>query len=144
MSKIRKSRQDAQKAAFLGEFGKIGVLTWSATAAGVSRSTVYGWLRDDEVFKAAFAEAEEAAADRLEVEAVRRGHDGVEKYVISQGRIVQHEGKPLMEREYSDALLIRLLQARRRDKFGNQSSIEHSTKDDKPLVTIYLPDNGRG
>ncbi|HTQ70964.1 MAG TPA: hypothetical protein VMH92_05655 [Acidocella sp.] len=144
MSKVLGKIRETQKSAFLKLFREIGVLAWCADAAGVARATVYEWKKADPEFLAAFTEAEEIAADKLEVEAIRRAHDGVERYVVNQGRIVNApDGTPLVEREYSDQLLIRLLMARRRDKFGNHQSLEHATKDDKPLVSVVLPHNFR-
>jgi len=80
---------------------------------GVSRVTVYQWRKDEPAFAEAWAEAEEDAVDVLRAAAIRRGVHGWDVPVVSMGKMVLDQtGKPLMERKYSDPLLLALLKAR--------------------------------
>jgi hypothetical protein len=129
----RKAIRDARKAAFLEAFAQTGVIRWAAATVPVDRHAVYDWCRDDPEFKVAFDAAEEDSADRLEQEAFRRSHDGVEKYVVSHGSVVHFDGKPLIERTYSDQLMMFLLKARRPERFRERQSVELSGKDGGPI-----------
>jgi hypothetical protein len=79
----------------------------AAAAIGAHRRTIIKWPDRDEEFKRRWNDAIEEGADTLESEAIRRGRDGVDRPVFYQGRIVGYT------KEYSDYLLIRLLEARR-------------------------------
>lgn len=61
-----------KKEIFLDTFRQRGTILHSYEAAGVSRKTIYNWLADDEVFKAAFGEAKEDFADLLEDQLYKR------------------------------------------------------------------------
>ena len=126
---IRVGKLLPKQRAFLKLFAQNGVVTHSATAVGINRTMAYEWRKTDLVFAAAFEDAAEMAADVLEQEAFRRAHDGVEKYVVSNGRVVMYapdgeEAKPLIERVYSDKLLELLMQARRPEKFRARSDVK--------------------
>lgn len=113
-----------QKATFLKFFSETGNATQAAEAAGFSRATAYRARHNDPDFAKAWDEAEERAADMLEAEARRRAVEGTERYVISQGKLVNGpDGKPLIERAYSDRLLEMLLRAHRPDKFAERRQI---------------------
>jgi transposase-like protein len=79
----------------------------AAAAIGAHRRTIIKWPDRDEEFKRRWNDAIEDGADTLEQEAIRRGRDGVDRPVFYQGEIVGYT------KEYSDYLLIRLLEARR-------------------------------
>jgi len=95
----KKRRQDA----FLKEFKLCATVTHAVRAAGIGRQTHYDWLRKDEEYQVAFAEAEIAATDALVAEARRRATEGVEEPVYYKGEVVGTIQK------YSDTLLIFLL-----------------------------------
>jgi len=68
----------------------------------------------DPAFAAAWEDAEEVAADRLEDEARRRAVEGVAEPLVSGGKLVRDDdGQPIMVRRYSDNLLLALIKARR-------------------------------
>lgn len=116
-----------KRALFLAELAKSGNVSHSAEVAGYARRTVYDYREQDPIFAAAWEEALERAADVLEHEARRRAVDGVEKYVTTaKGLIFDHEGNPLMERTFSDTLLIFLLKGVRPDKYRDNAKVEHS------------------
>jgi hypothetical protein len=95
----KKRRQDA----FLKEFKICATVTHAAKLANIGRQTHYDWLRKDEEYQVAFAEAEIAATDALVAEARRRATEGVEEPVYYKGEVVGTIQK------YSDTLLIFLL-----------------------------------
>ncbi len=95
----KKRRQDT----FLKEFKICATVTHAAKLANIGRQTHYDWLRKDEEYQAAFAEAEVAATDALVAEARRRAIQGVEEPIFYKGELVQ------TIRKYSDTLLIFLM-----------------------------------
>lgn len=96
---------------FLAELAAAGNIAAACRATGVSRSTVYNWRQASSDFAARFTEAMDEAIDSLEAEAWRRGRDGVAKPIFYQGEVCGHI------QEYSDRLLILLLQAHRPERF---------------------------
>jgi hypothetical protein len=88
--------------------------------ANIGRTTAYEWREADPSFAAAWKDAEEAAADKLEREAWRRAVEGTDKPVTFQGVITA------TYKEYSDRMLEILLKAHRPEKFVEKSKVEHS------------------
>lgn len=119
----------ARRRAFLEAFRLSGNVSAAARAADVDRTTPYGWAAADPDFKAAWEVAEQEAIDRLEAEAWRRAHDGVEEPVYQGGSLVGHK------RVYSDQLMVLLLKAHRPDKYRERQSIEHSGPAGGPIET---------
>jgi len=104
--------------AFLVAYIETGNITKAARMAHMSRTNHYEWLKESEDYKEAFAQAEEAVADRLEEEAWRRAVEGTVKPVFYKGQQVGGI------REYSDTLLIFLLNGMRPEKYKKHSSHE--------------------
>lgn len=102
----------------------------AARAIAVSRMSAYKWRRADPKFAEEWDEAIEVGCDRLEEEAWRRAHDGIERDVYYQGEVVGQE------RHYSDRLMERLLEAHRPDKY--RKNVGLSTPDG-PLGVVVLP-----
>ena len=101
---------------FLAKLRDSGNIRLSCRAAGIPRRTVYDWREKWKTFAAEWDEALEDACDVLEGTAWKRAVDS------------------------SDRLLMFLLKAHRREKYGDKVewSGELTTQ-----VHIYLPDNGR-
>ena len=100
-------------------------VTASARAIGASRRTLYNWRDRDEQFAAEWADALEEATDALEAEARRRAVEGVEEYVTCKDGLVRDEkGNPVMQRRYSDGLLIRQLQAYRPERYRDRATVD--------------------
>lgn len=95
-------------------------VTGAAALAVVNRKTVYDWRHADPEFAAAWEDAVEAGTDKLEDEAWRRAYAGYDKPLVSQGKVV---GTYL---EYSDTLMVKLLQGRRPQKFKDRVQNEHT------------------
>lgn len=130
-------RRDADQDAFLAAFGLNGNITAAARAVDHDRDVHYRWLAEDDedgTYARRFQAAREEFADRLEAEARRRAIDGVEEYVVSAGKlVVDDEGKPLVQRRYSDQLLVRLLEAKRPDEYRPRQQVEHSGPGGGPI-----------
>lgn len=108
-----------KQAAFLTAYALSANLSRAARDAGITRDLHYQWMREDPFYPELFEQCKREAAQSLEDEAVRRGKEGIERPVIYQGKMcfqeVEHvdpetgevtiRNVPLIEREYSDALL---------------------------------------
>lgn len=92
-----------RQAAFLAAFVRLGVVTYAARAARISRAIVYHWRDTDPRFEVRFQVASEEVADLLETEARRRALDGWEEEVYQGGVLVG------TVRKYSRQMLILLL-----------------------------------
>lgn len=116
---------------FFTTLGQRGIVKDACIAADIHRSTVYEYAKNGTPeWKARYRVAEEEAADVLETEAYRRAVEGVEEDVFQMG------GKVGVRRIYSDALLVRLLQARRPQKFRNNVTAELSGPDGGEIKTV--------
>lgn len=130
--RLTKEERATAQQKFLDSFKLNANITAACQQAAINRSTFYQWLEHDVGFSVSYRQAELQANDMLLAAAWRRGVSGVERRVISLGRIVYEEtplldkngkqvvdghgkpvmqstGKPLMEREYSDSVLLRLM-----------------------------------
>jgi hypothetical protein len=83
------------------------IVQHACDAVGILRCTAYRTRQADEEFAKAWDDAMEAGVDKAEREAFRRAVEGVDKGVWHQGVQVG------TERVYSDALLAKVLSARR-------------------------------
>ena len=113
-------KEQRWQARFLEALAKTGIVSDACMASGVGRSRAYAWREQSPHFAGQWAEAERAATDALEAEALRRAALGVRKPVFYKGEICGHV------EEYSDTLLIFLLKARDPERFRERASIEHS------------------
>ena len=112
MRKVKLTR--ARQERFLEALADTGSVINAVAVAGTSRTRVYELRKADPVFAAAWEEAEDIAADRLEEEARRRAVEGVAEPLVSAGKLVRgDDGKPITVRRYSDNLLLALLKTRR-------------------------------
>lgn len=120
----------AHREAFLAAFAKCGLLGEAARAAGVNRSTVWRWRQDDEEFAKAFDVAEQESFELLVNEARRRGIEGYDEYVVTgKGLVFGEDGKPLLQRRFSDGLLKFLIERREGKPV---QTIEHKGELTKP------------
>lgn len=90
---------EEQKDRAVRAFRKYQTIKHAAAAIEVHRTTIHRWKRTDPEFAAAMEDAEEDGTDDLEREAIRRAKDG------------------------SDTLLIFLLKARRRERYGERPTM---------------------
>jgi hypothetical protein len=102
---------------FLKHLSRTGKVIVAARAAGFTNSTYLYRVRDeDEEFAKQWDAALYASADLLEEAAWDRAVEGVEKPILFKGEVVATEV------QYSDALLIRLLEARRKSDYQRQNT----------------------
>lgn len=102
---------------FLAEYQKHGLKATAAASVGTTTKAIDKLALDCIEFEDAMHEAEELAADPIEREAYRRAVLGVKKGVFYRGI------KMDTERVYSDSLLAKMLEAKRRRQFGNKTEI---------------------
>jgi len=110
----RTKRTDRARETFLEAMRETCNVSHSARVAGLGRRTVYEWRDDDADFKAAWEDAEEEAADRLEKVARDRAIDG------------------------SDRMLEILLKAHRPEKFVERLRSELSGPGGSPLQVTTI------
>lgn len=103
--------------AFLVQLASHGLLNRAAAAVGTTAGQVKKRMEESIEFETAVEEALEAATDALEFEARRRALEGVEKGVYYKGELVT------TETQYSDSLMIKFLEAKRRNQFGNKTEV---------------------
>lgn len=113
----RDERWDRQ--AFLGAFEYAGMVSEACRMVGISRSTAYLERQRNEEFAVAWADVDEKVVDKLEAEAFRRAHDGVDKPLVSAGQLVT------TAKEYSDGLLMFLLKAKRPERYRERVDVKH-------------------
>ena len=127
-----KKIRNPRKRAFLAAVAHTGNVTEAADIAHIARSAHYQWLEADPVYEAAYEDAMEQAAQRLEAEAKRRAVEGVEEPVFYQGKQCG------VIRRYSDALLMFLLKGAMPDKYKERTSTELTGAGGKPLAVEFI------
>lgn len=121
--------------AFLAALALSGNVTKACAAAEVGRVTVYRWRSENEAFATAWADAMERGLDALEDECMRRAMDGTQKFVVSMGKLVRDpDGAPMVEHIYSDRLAEMMLRSKRKDVFGNRSTVDLNVGDLAALI----------
>jgi hypothetical protein len=145
-----RAKTKAQQAAFLKAYSQAGVITTAAEIAKIDRKRHYVWLDEVEKYPdyaERFKDAHEQACDRLEAEAVRRGHEGWEEPVYGK-QPGQHAGTGVVGtiRKYSDRMLELMLKSRRPVQFRERLSAELTGGGGGPIeqkVVFYIPSNRR-
>jgi hypothetical protein len=123
---VRPKIDAARLAVFLEHLAEGHTIAAACRYAGVARSTAYERRKTDEEFSAAWAEAEDIGIEMLEAEARRRAVEGV-----TVPRTVA--GQRLDVTEYSDALLMFFLKAKRPGVYRERFRHEHTGPTDAPI-----------
>lgn len=128
---------------FFAKLAERGNVTEACLASGVCRKTLYKYVALGEKRGARkahrewlerYKEAKEAAMDRLEAEAFRRAHDGVDEPVV--GRVGKdQDGVVTSVRRYSNTLLVFLLKAHRPQTYKDRVAQEISGPGGGPVQT---------
>lgn len=160
-------QRERKQQRFIKAYRETANIKYSCKVAGVNRQTFYNWRDGDEAFQSQLPDADADADDTLEYALYDRGVLGVPSYVVSQGRIVYEDipdldeaghqriddkgkiitkrGDPLIERKYSDTLLLARLKARMPEKYKDKAQLEHTGKNGGPIDTfqvhVFLPDD---
>lgn len=114
---MRTIRTAKKRARFLEALEATGSASDACRLAGISRTATYDWRDEDAQFKADWEKAIDRSTDLLEEEARRRAYKGVRKPVYQGGVLVGHI------QEYSDTLLICLLNANKPDKYVRRMKV---------------------
>ena len=117
-----------KKRAVLLAYVECGRVKPACAAARTDFSTHYYWLKQDQTYAEAWKEAEQLCAVRLEDEAIRRAHDGVERTIFHQGIKVGTEHR------YSDMLLIFLLKGAKPEKYAEHVDHQHRGQVEHTLI----------
>lgn len=114
-----------RKETFLEHLRRYGNKHHAAKMTGVFIRTVY----DHEKKYPNFGdEVEDALGDflgALESSAVEKAIEGKDRIVVSAGKVVRHDGKPLTEKVFSDGLHSQLLKANAPDKYRENRMVRH-------------------
>ena len=102
---------ETAKKIFLENYLRLHRVYNTCNEIGLDRRTFYHWLRHDEESKKNFQEARTMIVHALEDEAFKRAVEGVQKPVYQGGELVGYIT------EYSDSLLLKLLQANAPEKY---------------------------
>lgn len=109
--------------AFLKALEVNGSIAAACRIVDVHDTTISRLRRENRYFDDACNQSIRLAVGRLEQEAWKRAVEGEESFVVSQGRVVRYQGKPLIERKKSDRLMEILLKANGGDKYNNKSEV---------------------
>lgn len=127
---------------WLKEFPKYGTIQATCVKFSIDRKTVYKWLEDPE-FAAEFVDAEKTLLETYENSAQHRGVQGVERFVMHNGKPVidprDPEGKKFLTyREFSDHCLEMLMAAKDPARYGRRNNLE--IKIDVTMINEVLSD----
>ena len=112
--------------AFLLALAKTAIVSDAARVAKVSHSVPYALREVDPAFAAAWEQAKEQAADRMEKEALRRAVTGCLEPVFGSGGPGEGTKQVGSKRVYSDTLLIFLLKGIRPEKYRERFENKHA------------------
>lgn len=134
---------------FLATLARTATVSQAAREAGVHKDTAYALRKRDAKFAKGWDDALEESNDVLRAEAWRRSVHGAENVVTHQGQLVlvwvDADGRvvppgdpaavrqaPLVERRYSDQLLMFLMKAHDPERYGDRSQVD-LTSGGKPV-----------
>ena len=130
-----------RQAGFLAAYRKCGNVTIAAKAAEIDRTTHYDWMKNDPEYVDLFRSAHEEAIDLLEFEAMRRASKGVVRPIMFGGKQVRLQDPkypddetktiPGVMREYSDTLLMFLLNGARPWKYLKRFQVSGNINETK-------------
>jgi len=135
--------EDDAVAIFLDALAYNGNPFAASRISGLSRRRVGRLREEDAEFAAAYDEALDDAADRLEEEAWRRALEGVPQPVMRGGQVVldPDTGKAMTVRRYSDALLVMLLRGNKPDKFLRRAALPATVADQDNILREIAADD---
>jgi len=120
---------------FLAAYSECGSAFQASRWAKVSKDMHFKWMRVDPSYPPRFREADARATRRLLDEAVRRAAHGLTRPVLYKGKPVFVNGEMVVEKEYSDTLLIALLKAKLPEQFRERVENTHKFQLDPAKMT---------
>ena len=111
--------QPKVKAAFLNALRQHKTAQAAIEAAGVSRTTIYEWRKQDKEFAEAWYDVVEGVTDEMEATATEwaiRGYEERREVLDPHGEV-----RELKQHKKDPNLLFRLLASRRRETYGSAS-----------------------
>ena len=125
----REEREAKKRETFLRALESTGSVFRACQIARLPRATAYRWRDADREFASAWQRSQQLGSDALQDEAIRRAVEGTarKKFYKGQPIIDPETGEQYVEYDYSDALLIRMLEARRPDLFKPRSDMPVGT-----------------
>lgn len=125
VSSVAARRKVPPQEAFLTSFAASADLKAALKEAGIGRVVLRQWQEHDEAFAMRFHQAEAEAVENLEAEARIRAVAGSKmvRRVYRHGMLYEeiHEFRP------SDAMLVKLLQAAKPEKYGEKLTVTQTT-----------------
>lgn len=116
-----------------------------ADELGIVRSTYYKWKKDHPEFSDAIKAGKDRPDDLVEAALFKRAvgfrHPDEKIFLNKFGEIVRAE--TVKHYPPDPTSMIFYLKNRRPEKWRDKQEIEHKNPDG-PIVTFYIPDNGRG
>jgi hypothetical protein len=125
----RKINSRQFKRIFLNNFVLKKNVAKACKQTGITRGQFNRWIKNDPQFKRDYNDLVEALTDLLLEKAILRASKGTERHKFFKGEMIidPRTGKPYVEREYSDSLLMFLLKGLRPDTFGDKNQVEVKT-----------------
>lgn len=120
----------AKQRAFLEAYRTTVNVRQSLKAAKIEYNHFHRWYKSNTKFREEWDQIQDAAAQTLEDEAVRRAVQGCKRAIYYRGKRVYagtgKDRKPVYELEFSDQLLIHLLRRFRPALYRDNWHVEHS------------------
>src|SRR5262245_35840822 len=134
------------KRRFIDTLRETANVRMSCKQAGIPRSSAYYKREKDSKFAAEWDEAIEDAVDSLELAATARAVNGLErrrpiwmKVKDAEGNEIVQKVDEVVEREYSDTLLIFLLKAHRPEKYRERYEVKNTGVSKIEVVYVEQP-----
>jgi len=108
-----------------------GIVTRVCRLVGICDSAVSRERRENPAFRARFELSQEILVARLEGEAYRRAYEGTGRLKFDKdgnALIDPRTGSEYIEKEFSDTLLLRLLQANAPEKYSERTKVTSENK----------------
>ena len=128
--------------AYVATLAATGMHTRAAAAANIDHSTAYRHRIGNPEFAAQCDEAMRIASECLEAEARHRAQEGVRRLKFFQGEAIldPETGRPYVEHEHSDTLMMFLLKGERPDKYKDRSEVDLGGKVNlEEAIYVNLP-----
>ena len=153
--KRRKLKNPAlEQQIFLEAYRATVSIKHAVEVSGITHDEFRAWLNDIPEFRARWEEIQDAAAQTLEDEAVRRAIEGCRRAVYYRGEpVIDSQGNPIYELEFSDGLLTTLLKRFRPALYRENWHVEHGGSIDlvqrmraanERLIAMRRPDEPTG